>query len=825
MRRVIVGVVMISVVLGCSSSDPPGAPAAGDEGPASVDATGVDAPAPDAAADDPGPEPADAGPDVGPPDPCAACDDGNPCTIDGCEAGECTHSWNDACCFADEECEPGYTCVDNSCTADLGACTGQIGVVPDGLLTLEWHDGAAVGDITGQTWTVTDAGLPLATEPIYEASRFELKHPARVHAFSVRFGQLPSLPGAAVELGLYPDFGHNGFDFWQKDPYWTGAYCAAEIDPDDWVVYVLDEPVEIDHPSLVYVAHRRAGDDDAALLFDGSSAQPDGSCPGWDDCHSSINLPELHTGVSGGQGFSAWNGLSFPFQLDFLIRLHIEYLDDVAPEERLFQPDEAPGLSNRASFGDFDNDGDDDVFTAGNKLFENVGGVLTDVTAETGIGAMGIGGSGGVWGDYDNDGCMDLFVFVESGTSPDSLLRGACDGTFVNVTEEAGIVDTQIYNDCAGAGHQHAPSPAAAWWDIDSDGLLDIYVANMICWSDYSFYNDQIWRNNGDNTFSEWTGSHGFAGYADTARSSRGANPVDYDGDGHVDLLVNRYTLHENALYKSNGDGTVENVASAVGAAGHKSTQGYYGHSIGTAWGDLDGDGDFDAVIANLAHPRFFGFSDKTQVLLQDGGEFTDIQGDFSYPHGAAGIRYQETHSIPSLGDFDHDGDLDLIITATYPGRPTGFYWGQGDGTFVLDNYHAGFTLTSGWGVALADLDHDGDLDAATSGGVYRNVSAADGHWLQVRAIGNVDSNRAAIGATIRVQAGGKTWVRYVSGGNGQGGQDSQTAHVGLADAEVVDAIQVSFPGGATVDYPGPHAVDQRVWVYEDGAVSTGWAP
>ena len=764
--------------------------------------------------------------DEGPVDPCASCDDGNACTIDDCEAGECTHTWNDQCCFADDECDAGFVCEANSCSADLSACKGALAEAPEGLEVLEWADGEPAGEISQQTWSVTDAQLPLATEPVYEATRFELKHPAKIHAFSVRFGRLPSHPGTPVEVGLHPDFGHNGFDFWQKDPYWSGHYCAGDLNTDGWVTYAIDEPVVIAHPGLVYVAHRRQGEDDAAIFFDASSANEDGSCGNWGDCSSSITLPELHSGTSGGQGFASWNGLSFPFQFDFFIRLHVEYTDDVTAEEHLFQPDEsAPGLSNRQSFGDFDNDGDDDLFINGNKVLRNDAGQFVDVTAASGIPEMGISGSGGVWGDYDNDGCLDIFVFVESGHAMESLLRGNCDGTFTNITEASGIQDLQTYNPCGDGNYTNTPSPAAAWWDIDGDGLLDLYVANMICWTDYSFFNDQVWRNNGDNTFSEWTGQNGFAGLEAPARSSRGASPIDYDQDGDVDLLVNRYTLHENALYRNLGDGTVESAAAAVGLAGHKSSQGYYGHSIGTAWGDLDNDGDFDAVVANLAHPRFFGFSDKTQVLLQDSatGTFADTQGFFTVPMGEAGIRYQETHSVPSLGDFDQDGDLDLIITATYSGRPTDFYWGNGDGTFELDNYHAGFVFTNGWGVALSDVDHDGDLDAATSGGLYKNTAAATGNWLQVRAVGNVNSNRSAIGATIRVYVGDTAKIRYVSGGNGQGGQDSATAHVGLGNALSVASIEVDFPGGETVTFAGPFDHGQRVWVYEDGTHTLGW--
>jgi hypothetical protein len=88
-----------------------------------------------------------------------------------------------------------------------------------------------------------------------------------------------------------------------------------------------------------------------------------------------------------------------------------------------------------------------------------------------------------------------------------------------------------------------------------------------------------------------------------------------------------------------------------------------------------------------------------------------------------------------------------------------------------------------------------------------------------------VDSNTAAIGATVRVRAGDSQWMRHVSGGNGQGDQDSASLHFGLGEDTVIDAIEVDFPGGETVLYAGPLDADQRVWLYEDGSISEGWAP
>jgi hypothetical protein len=293
--------------------------------------------------------------------------------------------------------------------------------------------------------------------------------------------------------------------------------------------------------------------------------------------------------------------------------------------------------------------------------------------------------------------------------------------------------------------------------------------------------------------------------------------------------LVNNYVLLPNLFFDNNGDGTVTEVASDVGLAGHPDFfmgAWYSGHTIGTAWGDIDNDGDFDVIQANLAHPRFYNFSDKTAVLINDGAAgFADLSGDWSYPASEAGLRYQETHSVPVLADFDHDGDLDLVITAVYGGRPTDFYWGNGDGTFSLDVYHAGITTENGWGVATSDYDNDGDPDIATYSLFENTMTAGKGHWLQVRVIGNAGSNWAAIGTTVTISAGGAEYLRYVHGGSGQGCQDSLYLHFGIRDATTVDLITAEFPGGGTVVYTGPFAADGRIWVFEDGTTWEGWAP
>jgi hypothetical protein len=519
------------------------------------------------------------------------------------------------------------------------------------------------------------------------------------------------------------------------------------------------------------------------------------------------------------------------FQYDFMVRLYVEYTGELAAEDRVFQPVEGVSGSARSAWGDYDNDGYDDLLVTGPRLYHNEGdGSFADVTASAGL--SGVSVSGGIWGDYNNDGCLDLFAFAESYSVGDTLLRGDCEGNFTDVTAASGITDVQSYNGCSG-GYENTPTPAAAWWDIDSDGLLDLYLSNFICWDDYSYYTDTVWHNegevDGEVLFAGWTGERGFRSLDDEALAGRGASPIDHDRDGDVDLLVSNYVLHPNLLYDNQGDGTVLEAAEDAGLAGEAvDFYGYiyYGHTIGAAWGDLDGDGTFDVVEANLAHPRYFDFSDKTRVLLGDGsGGYVDIQGDWSAPRGDAGLRYQETHSVPMLGDFDQDGALDLVVSAVYEGRPTDFYWGAGDGTFTLDTYTTGITTLGGWGVAAADYDNDGDLDIASGDFLFQNGldEAEKGSWLQVRVVGNAGSNAAGIGATVEVIAGDRAWLRHVGGGTGQGDQDSLTLHFGLGEVAEVDELRVTFPGGDELSFSGPFAVDQRLWLYEDGRHGAGW--
>jgi hypothetical protein len=704
--------------------------------------------------------------------------------------------------------------------------------LPAGLVELKWDSGKTDGHLRSQPFVVTMDGkkYDLSTAPLHEAVRFQLEHPARVHGFAVQWHNVAAGadPRAELKAGLYRDFGHNGFDFWAAEPLWTGTRCVKEHEAGKWLTYVFDQPITVEHPGLVYVAHRSETGKDPVFAYE--RITPDVDCSKFEDCHSAINLPT--TAVPNG---AYYPGISWPFPESFLVRLYVEYTVQQPPSEKRFLK-QASILSNSSgvAWGDFNNDGYDDLLL-GSTLYRNDKGTFTDVSQSSGLAALQTGATGGVWGDYDNDGCLDLFLFSEVAARADTLVRGDCKGTFKDVTALAKLTDYQTYNTCGDPKNTTSPTTAAAWIDLDADGFLDLYLANFICWNEYeyTYYVDSVFHNKGDGTFEDWTGTHGFLS---SATASRGAAPADFDGDGDIDLFVNNYVLQANLLFVNSGALSFTESAAVLGAAGNKSIDPpskwspggtWYGHSIGAAWGDLDGDGDLDLVVANLAHPRFWHFSDRTQILINDGkGKLADLSPLYAKPYGnPSGLRYQETHSVPLLGDFDRDGNLDLVITCVYDGRPTDFYRGKGDGTFVLDSYTSGISTTNGWAIGASDYDNDGKLDLFATD-LYRNVDAQPGrHFLEVRVVGNVKANRAAIGSVVRVSAGGQKWMRQVQGGTGKGCQDSMFLHFGLGAATSASEIKVAFPGGKTVVYAGPIAADQRVWLFEDGTTHLGWAP
>ena len=456
-------------------------------------------------------------------------------------------------------------------------------------------------------------------------------------------------------------------------------------------------------------------------------------------------------------------------------------------------------LSGGAVADDFDGDGYLDFFVSTSDLtgqlrfFRNGGdGTFADRTEEANLNGL-LGGLNLVQADYDNDGHLDLLVlrgawFGEHGQHPNSLLRNAGDGTFLDATFAAGL------------GPDHYPTQTAAWADYDLDGDLDLYIGNET--TDTFVAPGQLLQNQGDGTFADVAPAAGVDQYAHAKAVVWG----DYDGDRWPDLYVSNLG-QPNRLYHNQGDGTFTDVAPTLGVVAPRA-------SFPAWFWDFDNDGHLDlfvaayaATIADIAAAHLGHSVSVEQARLYRGdgqGGFADVSQDrhLTQPTKPMGANF---------ADVDHDGFLDVYLgtgdTDYAELMPNVLYWNQAGQRFVDVTFASGLGhLQKGHGVVFADVDHDGDVDLFEQmGGAYRGDGFADvlyenpgfGHgWLAIEVVG-VESNRSGIGTQLRVDVveGGqrRSLYRWVGSGGSFGGNPLRQ-YAGLGAAERVAQLVVFWP-------------------------------
>jgi hypothetical protein len=441
--------------------------------------------------------------------------------------------------------------------------------------------------------------------------------------------------------------------------------------------------------------------------------------------------------------------------------------------------------SGRCAWGDYNSDGYPDLLLDGARLFRNNGnGTFTEVTS-----AAGVGGpySGGVWGDYNNDGLLDFYAINGAYQGDcDALFRNNGDGTFTNFTSQAG-------NPC-----DQYPTHGVAWGDFDRNGYLDLYLANYETGDGTAVGTpDQLFMNSGG-TFTSARTTNGIASEPDMC--GRGVACCDYDSDGDLDIYVANYRLNRNFLWQNDGTGHFTDVAQILGVEGTYYTDNVaeaWGHSIGADWGDLNADAYPDLIVGNLAHPSYITWSDVTYVYFNHGRGL-----GFTEFHSTSGIAYAETHSSPSWADYNCDGWLDFYITCIYEGRLSFLYKNRGlaPNTFANVSYASHTEVQNGWGCAWADYDCDGfpDLFVCSASGsqLFRNNGNSNS-WLRVRPVCTA-SNRAGIGTRVRCTAGAFPVVREVDGGHGTGCQNDSTLLFGFGSYAGTVDVEVRWPNGGT---------------------------
>ncbi|MFC2076467.1 FG-GAP-like repeat-containing protein, partial [candidate division KSB1 bacterium] len=434
------------------------------------------------------------------------------------------------------------------------------------------------------------------------------------------------------------------------------------------------------------------------------------------------------------------------------------------------------------AWGDYDNDGNLDLYISNlgvnhpNRLYHNNGdGTFSEVGGPAGVNDTGTG-LGSAWGDYDGDGDLDLYL--ANGSSYNRLFRNNGDGGFTEVGETAGVRDFD-------------PGRGVAWADYDSDGDLDLYVANE------SFAN-WLYQNNGDGTFTNMAQTAG----VDDNGAGYGTAWADYDADGDPDIYVVRPSA-ANLLYRNNGDGTFTDVAGTAGVAD-------IGNGRGVAWADYDNDGYLDLYLSEAGNPN---------RLYHNNGN-----GTFGDKSSLAGVNDSGSSWGVAWGDFDADGYIDLYVTNN--NSPNRLYKNNGDATFTdvaetmgVDHSGAGFSA------AWADYDRDGDLDlylvnyATQANCLYRNEGTSN-NWIAFKLVGQ-PLNTAAIGASVRLISGGLSQVRTVSGGSGYLSQDMADIYFGLGSNTSIDSIVIGWPSGSEQALTG-FAIDQYHTVAEANTLPPG---
>lgn len=477
------------------------------------------------------------------------------------------------------------------------------------------------------------------------------------------------------------------------------------------------------------------------------------------------------------------------------------------------------------AFYDYDNDGWPDLFVLNgtrldglplgakptNRLYKNNrDGTFTDVTEEAGLIRSGWANSVCV-GDFDNDGNDDLFVTY---WGQNVLYRNNGDGTFTDVTEEAGL-----------GGFPDRWNAGATFIDYDRDGHLDLFVSNYVdidlervplpgqgnnCeWKGVPVFcgprgmpgtKNYLYRNNGDGTFtdvSEQAGMHNPHGYYGMT-----ALVTDVNEDGWPDIYV-ACDSTPSILYRNNRDGTFTDIAVECGVA--YSEDGREQAGMGLATGDYDGDGKLD-IVKTL-------FADEMPALYRNFGN-----GTFADMSVAAGLHVVTQHIQWGTGlvDFDNDSWPDLFYSVgnlfprverfnpRYPYRgPRFLFRNMRDGSFANVTNEGGSGLTtphSSRGCAFGDFDNDGDMDILVMNmneppSLIRADVSTGNHWLKVKLFG-VESNRTAIGARVDVQAGGRTQAQEVHSQTSYYSVNDFRLHFGLGSNSKADELSVRWPNG-----------------------------
>ncbi|MCB9354933.1 MAG: VCBS repeat-containing protein [Lewinellaceae bacterium] len=419
---------------------------------------------------------------------------------------------------------------------------------------------------------------------------------------------------------------------------------------------------------------------------------------------------------------------------------------------------------------DLDHDNLPDLFTSQRFLFHNDGNGNFTQLADVNGATVGQGAAGSSWGDINNDGYPDCIT--SSFISGLHLNNG--DNTF------------SVLNDSL-SNFANYPSWDCALADANNDGLLDLVYVHANGFHSVGPFPCRFYLQGAGGSFTQITGYE----FTDELGAYTIPTWADYDLDGDMDLFIGSGPVNNppGAL----PDYNYRNMLKETGTFSLQRLTGapFMSPQDGQTYNfiDVDNDGDLDVCLTNyaLAATRFY---------RNNNGTYQSETTSFTFVAG---------HLANCWGDVDNDGDLDVIITTDQQSTAR-LYRNNGNGNFGVSSI-AGDAGGSLCGVAFADYDNDGDLDFYTNGpgsgrALFQNTTlAGTRHWAQFTLEG-IQSNRSAIGATLRLKAqinGNGIWqIRQVSAHNSFQSQNDLRQHFGLNDATVIDTLEVRWPSGLT---------------------------
>jgi hypothetical protein len=499
-------------------------------------------------------------------------------------------------------------------------------------------------------------------------------------------------------------------------------------------------------------------------------------------------------------------------------------------------------MGGGVAFLDYDSDGDQDLLfvnstswpwhTASSEkpatlaLYRNDGaGRFENVSAAAGL-DVSLYGMGVAAGDYDNDGHVDIYV---TAVGANRLFHNQGDGRFLDVTSQAGV-----------SGSPDEWSTSGAWLDYDNDGDLDLFVCNYVRWSkeidlevgytlvgvgraygqpmNFEGTFPYLFRNDGQGRFTDVSAYSGVQvrnpATGVPAAKSLGVAPVDFDGDGWMDLFIANDTV-QNFAFRNQRNGTFREVGALLGVAfdGNGQTRG----AMGIDSGRFRNDDSLGVAIGNFAN-------EMTALYVSQPASLADQLPLFSDEAITEGIG-PASRLLLKFGifffDYDLDGRLDVLSAnghledeinkvqqSQQYAQPAQLFWNAGpapSGCFQpVPSQKCGSDLFQpivGRGSAFADIDSDGDLDAVLTqiNGrplLLRNDQELGHHWLRLKLVGT-KNNRDAIGAWVNVRVGEETLSRQVMPARSYLSQSELPVTIGLGKRDQIEALEIVWPGGA----------------------------